>query len=130
MKGKQRLLPTIIEQAIKWKHAVCGYPINTTWSKAANAGNVVGWPLLTGKKHQQVLPGDGLNPQGPYEPRTENFTSTKTPFEECHLVAALRGKKMKEIYVRTYDTGETSFSDQTGKFPKQTNATPASVPKK
>jgi hypothetical protein len=50
MKGKQRLLvPTIIEQAIKWKHAVCGYPIKTTWSKAANAGNVVGWPLLTGK---------------------------------------------------------------------------------
>ena len=26
---------------------------------------------------------------------------------------------MKDIYVRTYDTRETSFSDQTGQFPKQ-----------
>jgi hypothetical protein len=34
-------------------------------------------------------------------------------------VAALQGKKMKDIYVRTYDTCKTSFSDQTGQFPKQ-----------
>jgi len=41
-------LPSIA-QAIKWMHAVCGYPVKTTWSKAAKAGNFVGWPLLTEK---------------------------------------------------------------------------------
>jgi len=49
----------------------------------------------------------------------KNVRFTKTPFEECHAVAALQRKKMKDIYVRTYDTRETSFSDQTGQFPKQ-----------
>jgi len=49
----------------------------------------------------------------------KNVRSTKTPFEECHAVAALQGKKMKDIYVRTYVTRETSFSNQAGQFPKQ-----------
>jgi hypothetical protein len=29
------------------------------------------------------------------------------------------GKKVKDIYVRTYDTRKTTFSDQTGQFPTQ-----------
>jgi len=49
----------------------------------------------------------------------KNVRSTKTPFEECHAVAALQGKKMTDIYVRTYVTRETSFSNQAGQFPKQ-----------
>ena len=39
-------LPSV-EQAIKWMHAVCGYPVKSTWLKAIKAGNFVGWPLLT-----------------------------------------------------------------------------------
>ena len=31
-------LPSI-EQAIKWMHAVCGYPVKSTWLKAVKAGN-------------------------------------------------------------------------------------------
>ena len=34
-------LPSI-EQAIKWMHTVCGYPVKTTWVKAVKAGNFVG----------------------------------------------------------------------------------------
>jgi hypothetical protein len=49
----------------------------------------------------------------------KNVRSTKTPFEVCNAAAALQGKKMKDIFVSTYDTRETSFSDQTGQFPKQ-----------
>ena len=49
----------------------------------------------------------------------KNVMSTKTPFEECPAVVELQGKKMKDIYVRTYDTCETSFSNQAGQFPKQ-----------
>ena len=32
------------EQAIKWMHSVCGYPVKSTWLKAIKAGNFVGWP--------------------------------------------------------------------------------------
>jgi hypothetical protein len=30
------------EQAIKWMHAVCGYPVKSTWLKAIKAGNYIG----------------------------------------------------------------------------------------
>ena len=30
------------EQAIKWMHAVCGFPVKSTWLKAFNAGNFIG----------------------------------------------------------------------------------------
>jgi hypothetical protein len=49
----------------------------------------------------------------------KNVRSSKTPFEVCNAAAALRGKKMKDIFVSTCDTRETSFSNQTGQFPKQ-----------
>ena len=44
------------EQAIKWMHAVCGYPVKSTWLKAVKAGNFVGWPLLTEKNVQKYCP--------------------------------------------------------------------------
>ena len=36
---------TSTEQAIKWMHAVCGYPVKSTWLKAIKAGNFVSLPL-------------------------------------------------------------------------------------
>jgi len=35
------------EEAIKWMHAVRGYPVKSTWLKAVKAGNYIEWPLLT-----------------------------------------------------------------------------------
>jgi len=37
------------ERAIKWLHALCGYPVKSTWIKAVQAGNFIGWPMLTPK---------------------------------------------------------------------------------
>jgi hypothetical protein len=100
-------------------HAVCRYPVKTTWSKAAKAGNFVGWPLLTEKNINKYYPEKDETPKGHMNQQRKNVRSTKTPFEVCNAAAALRGKKMKDIFVKTYDTRETSFSDQTGQFPKQ-----------
>ena len=111
-------LPSI-EQAIKWMHAVCGYPVKTTWSKAAKAENFVGWPLLTKKNINKYYPETDETPKGHMNQQRKNVRSTKTPFEVCNAAAALRGKKMKDIFVSTYDTRDTSFSDQTGQFPTQ-----------
>jgi len=100
-------------------HAVCGYPVKTTWSKAAKAGNFVGWPLLTEKNINKYYPETDETPKGHMNQQRKNVRSTKTPFEVCNTAAALQGKKMKDIFVSTYDMRETSFSDQTGQFPKQ-----------
>jgi hypothetical protein len=48
-------LPTT-EQAIKWMHVVCGYPVKSTWIKAVKAGNFIGWPLLTEKNITKYYP--------------------------------------------------------------------------
>ena len=29
------------EEAVKWMHAVCGYPVNSTWIKAIKTGNYI-----------------------------------------------------------------------------------------
>ena len=37
-------------------HAVCGYPVKSTWSKAIKAGNFMGWPLLTKANAKKYYP--------------------------------------------------------------------------
>eukprot|EP00804_Cyclotella_cryptica_P010972 CCRYP_016689-RA/>CCRYP_016689-RA protein AED:0.31 eAED:0.36 QI:0/0/0/1/1/1/5/0/1039 len=51
------------EQAIKWMHAVCGYPVKSTWLKAIQAGNFVGWPLLTVKNVHKYYPDSAEMPR-------------------------------------------------------------------
>jgi len=75
--------------------------------------------LSGGHSKHKYYPKTDKTPKGHMNQQRKNVRFTKTPFEECHAVAALQRKKMKDIYVRTYDTRETSFSDQTGQFPKQ-----------
>ncbi len=44
------------EQAIKWMHAICGYPVKSTWLKAIKVGNYIGWPMLTERNVQKYYP--------------------------------------------------------------------------
>jgi hypothetical protein len=48
-------LPSI-KQAIKWMHAVCGYPVKSIWLKAIKAGNHMGWLMLTECNVQKNYP--------------------------------------------------------------------------
>jgi hypothetical protein len=34
-------------------HAICGYPVKSTWLKAIKAGNYVGWPMLNERNIQK-----------------------------------------------------------------------------
>ncbi len=105
------------EQAIKWLHAVCGYPVKSTWLKAVKAGNFVGWPLLTESNVKKYYPETVETPKGHLNQSRKNVRSTKTkPFEELHT-NQLRGQKRKDIYTKVYDVRETIFTDQTGQFP-------------
>jgi hypothetical protein len=103
-------------------HAVCGYPVKSTWLKAVKAGNFVGWPLLTEKNISKYYPETDETPKGHMNQQRKNVRSTKKPFEVCQAAAALRGKKVKDVFVRTYDVRETIFSDQTGQFPTKSKS--------
>ncbi len=44
------------EQAIKWMHAVCGYPVKSTWLKAVEERNYIGWPMLNTRNIKKYYP--------------------------------------------------------------------------
>ena len=52
------------EQAVKWMHAVCGYPVKSTWTKAIKAGNFVGWPILTERNVNKYYPDTNKTSKG------------------------------------------------------------------
>ena len=51
------------EQVIKRMHAVCGYPVKSTWLKAVKAGNFVGWPMLTAQNVSKYYPETNETPK-------------------------------------------------------------------
>jgi hypothetical protein len=69
-------LPTT-EQAIKWLHAVCGYPVKSMWLKAIKAGNFVGWQLLTEKNVNKYCPVADETAKGHMNQTRKNVRSTK-----------------------------------------------------
>eukprot|EP00804_Cyclotella_cryptica_P020584 CCRYP_003431-RA/>CCRYP_003431-RA protein AED:0.33 eAED:0.38 QI:0/0/0/1/1/1/3/0/626 len=112
------------EQAIRWMHAVCGYPVKSTWLKAAQAGNFIGWPLLTSRNVQKYFPETVETPKGHLNQCRKNVRSTKPKpipletFQSPQLV----GRKLRDVYTHVYDTRDTIFSDQTGQFPHRSSS--------
>jgi hypothetical protein len=107
------------KQAIKWMHAVCGYPVKSTWLKAIKAGNYVGWPMLTKRNVQKYYPETIETANGHLNQTRKNVRSTKakpTPLETSDT-SQLHGKKVQDVYTETYRVCKTMFSDQTGQFP-------------
>ena len=107
------------KQAIKWMHAVCGYPVKSTWLKAMNAGNYVGWPMLAERNVQKYYPKATKTAKGHLNQTRKNVCSTKehpVPFKTCKT-SQLHGKKVRDVYIETYKVHRTMFSDQMGQFP-------------
>ncbi len=107
------------KQAIKWMHALCEYPVKSTWLKAIKAGNYVGWPMLTERNVQKYYSKTTKTTKGHLNLTRENVRSTKvkaTPLETCNT-SHLHGKKVHVVYTQTYMVRKTMFSDQTGQFP-------------
>ncbi len=101
-------------------HAVCGYPVKSTWLKAIKAGNYVGWPMLNEHNIQKYYPETIETVKGHLNQARKNVRSTKTktvsPLETCDT-SQLHDKKVRDVYTETYMVREAMFSDQTGQFP-------------
>ena len=116
MAGNVYDLPST-EQGIKWMHAVCGYPVKSTWLKAIAAGNFIGWPLLTVQNVKKYYPETTETPKGHLNQTRKNVRSTKEM--EIPDASTLKGKKVRDVGIHVYNVRETIFSDQTGKYPKR-----------
>ncbi len=100
-------------------HAICGYPVKSTWLKAIKAGNYVGWPMLNECNVQKYYPKTIETAKGHLNQMRKNVHSTKAktaPLETCDT-SQLHGKKVRDIYTKTYRVRKTIFSNQTGQFP-------------
>ena len=84
-------------------HAVCGYPVKSTWLKAIRAGNYVGWHMLNEKNLKKYYPETNETPQGHMVQSRKGVRSTKAKPLAEHKSTQLQGKKEKDIYVRVYD---------------------------
>ena len=100
------------EEAIKWMHAVCGYPVKSSWIKAIKAGNFTGWPMLSKHNSAKYYPETTETPKGHMHQTRKNVRSTKPkpkPTEEADT-KTLRGKKIRDIYTKVYEVRNTVFS--------------------
>ena len=52
------------EEAVKWMHATCGYPVKSTWIKAIKAGNFTGWPIINERTVAKYYPETEETPKG------------------------------------------------------------------
>ncbi len=97
-------------------HAVCRYPVKSTWLKAIAAGNFIGWTLLNVRNVKKYYPETTETPKGHMNQTRKNVRSTKV-FKTSNTTP-LKRKKFRYIGIHVYNVRETIFSDQTGKFPK------------
>ncbi len=90
------------EQAIKWMHASCGYPVKSTWLKAIKVGNYVGWPMLTKRNIQKYHPKTIETAKGHLNHARKNVWSTKAkaaPLETWDT-SHLHSKKVCKVYTK------------------------------
>jgi hypothetical protein len=102
------------KQAIKWMHAICGYPVKSTWLKAIKAGNYVGWPMLNERNVQKYYPETIEISKGHLNQTRKNVRSTKAktaPLEICNT-SQLHGKKVRDVYNETYMVRKTISTRQ------------------
>ncbi len=103
-------------------HAVCGYPVKSTWTKAIKAGNFVGWPILTERNVNKYNPDTDETSKGHMNQTWKNMQSTKRAPMESFNSKEMHDKKVRDVYIKVYNARETTFSDQTGRFPTRSKS--------
>ena len=93
------------EEAIKWMHAVCGYPVKSTWIKAVKAGNYVGWPLLNERTVRKYYPETVETPKGHKNQTRKNVRTTRDqPTSWAHQQEQLAVGQSSDLKISTRGT--------------------------
>ena len=86
-------------------HAVCGYPVMSTWLAVVKAGNYEGWPMLTAHKIRKYYTETTNTPKG--------HLNKPKPFEIPNTTK-MKAKKERNIHMKVYNVRKTIYSNQTG----------------
>eukprot|EP00804_Cyclotella_cryptica_P001885 CCRYP_007356-RA/>CCRYP_007356-RA protein AED:0.20 eAED:0.20 QI:0/-1/0/1/-1/1/1/0/768 len=107
-------LPSI-EQSIRYLHTAAGFPTKSTWLAAIRKGNYSTWPLITVKNVHKHFPQSEEMQQGHMRNQRQGTRSTKQALPQAEPRTPL--PQLHGIFIWTYDTHSTLYTDQTGKFP-------------
>eukprot|EP00804_Cyclotella_cryptica_P000161 CCRYP_017462-RB/>CCRYP_017462-RB protein AED:0.41 eAED:0.48 QI:0/0/0/1/0/0/2/0/213 len=106
---------SIIEQSIRYLHAAAGFPTKSIWLAAIRKGNYSTWPLITVKNVHKHFPQSEETQQGHMRNQRQGTRSTKQALPQAEPRTPL--PQLHDIFIRTYDSHSTLYTDQTGKFP-------------
>ena len=112
-------LPSI-EHTIRYLHASAGYPTKETWLKAIRQphSSYSTWPLVNVKNVNKHFPESEETQKGHMKSQRQGVRSTKiTPKKQEPQETQQEQPTENDIIIRTYDTNDTMYTDQTGKFP-------------
>ena len=107
-------LPSI-PQSIRYLHASAGFPTKATWLTAIRKGNYSTWPLINVKNVHKHFPQSKETQQGHMRNQRQGLRSTKQVLTQ--IVTPKPLPQLQDIFIRTYDTHNTLYTDQTGLFP-------------
>ena len=111
-----------IETAILYLQDDAGFPIKSTFLKIIQKGNYLTWTLINVKNVNKKFPESEETQKVHLRNQYQGLRSTKKPnsttdLNSAYIIELPIIEKRKYIYTITYNTRETIFSDQTGKFP-------------
>ena len=95
-------LPSI-KAAVRFMHAVCGYPVKSTWLKAIRNNHYVGWPMLTVRNVKKHFPETVKTPRGHLNTTPARTRSTKLaplPEPDEADVKKAFNKKERDVFIK------------------------------
>ena len=109
-------LPSM-EQSVRYLHGAAGFPTKATWLKAIRCGNYDTWPLINVTNVNKHFPESEETQQGHMRNQRQGVRSTKTKVTAPTTTPETPAPTDNDVFVKVYDTQNTIFTDQTGKFP-------------
>ncbi|KAL7486704.1 hypothetical protein ACHAW6_012313, partial [Cyclotella cf. meneghiniana] len=107
-------LPSIA-QSILYLHATTSFPTKSTWLAVICKGNYSTWPLINVTNVNKHFPQSKETQQGHMQDLCQGIRSTKQVPTPTILQTPLA--QQRDIFICTYDTHNTIYTDQTGQFP-------------
>jgi hypothetical protein len=116
------------ERVIRYLHAAAGFPTKSTWLQAIKAGFCATWPMLTTKNVTKHFPESEETQKGHMKQIRSGIrkTNCKVRFvmdgkeetlKEIDLSIAELRKKRDDVMIKVYECTQSTYSDQTGRFP-------------
>ncbi len=82
----------------------------------------MGWPILTERNVNKYYPDTNKTSKRHMNQTQKNVRSTKQAPMESFNSKEMHGKKVHDVYVKIYNAQETTFFDQTRRFPARSKS--------